>query len=57
MAWLVFMGWVISQPSEWEDYFNYFGEEGGAFQELGHCPLFNLYGWPQNGHDAGGCVI
>ena len=22
MAWLVFMGWLISQVNEWEEYFN-----------------------------------
>ena len=27
MGWLVFMYWVISQASEWEDYCKYF-EEG-----------------------------
>ena len=26
MGWLVFMGWIISQANEWEDYSNYFGE-------------------------------
>ena len=26
MRWLIFMGWVISQASEWEDYPKYFGE-------------------------------
>ena len=26
VAWLVFMGWVISFDNEWEDYFNYFWE-------------------------------
>ena len=25
-AWLVFMGWVISQANEWEDDSNYLGE-------------------------------
>lgn len=28
MEWLVFTGWVISQANEWEDYPNYYGEEG-----------------------------
>ena len=23
VVWLAFMGWVISQANEWEDYFNY----------------------------------
>ena len=26
MAWVVFMGWVISWANEREDYSNYFGE-------------------------------
>ena len=26
VAWLVFIGWVISYANEWEDYSNYFGE-------------------------------
>ena len=26
MGLLVFMGWVISQANEWEDYSNYFGK-------------------------------
>ena len=51
------MGWVISQANEWEDYSNYFGEGGGDFQELGHCPLFDLYGQPQNCHSTCGCGI
>ena len=27
VSWLVFMGWVISEANEWEDYCNCFGEE------------------------------
>ena len=27
VAWLVFIGWVISYANEWEDYSNYFWEE------------------------------
>ena len=26
MAWLIFMGWVISWANEWEEYSNYLGE-------------------------------
>ena len=26
MAWLVFMGWVISHTNEWKDYFNSLGK-------------------------------
>ena len=26
VAWLIFIGWVISFASEWEDYFNYLGD-------------------------------
>ena len=33
------------------------GGRSGDFQELGHCPGFNLYSWPQNCHGVGGCVI
>ena len=29
VVWLAFMGWVISQANEWEDYFNYLGEGAG----------------------------
>ena len=29
VAWLVFMGWVISYAIEWEDYSNYFGKGMG----------------------------
>ena len=36
------MGQGISQTNEWEDYFNYFREGGGDFQELGHCSLFDF---------------
>ena len=51
------MGWVILLASELEDYFNYFREGGGEFQELGHCPLLTFYGWPQNCHGVGGRVV
>ena len=27
VAWLVFIGWVISHANEWEDFSNYFGDE------------------------------
>ena len=37
-----FMGWVISYTNKWDDYSNYFGEWGGDFQDLSHCPLFAL---------------
>ena len=29
MGWLVFMGWVISQANEWEDFSNYLEERVG----------------------------
>ena len=34
MTWLVFMGWVISQTNEWEDYSNYLGEEAEISRNL-----------------------
>ena len=37
--------------------FQWFWGRGGDFQELGHCPLFDLYGWPWNCHDTCGRVI
>ena len=51
------MGLVILLASELEDYFNYFREGGGEFQELGHCPLLAFYGWPQNCLGTGGYVL
>ena len=35
VAWLVFIGWVISYANEWEDYSIYFGEEVEI--STGHC--------------------
>ena len=57
MGWLVFMGWVISQANEREDYSTYFG--GGAEISRNWATAhFLIYdGWPQNCHAAGGCVI
>ena len=57
MAWLVFMGWLISQTNKLEDYSNYFEGKGGDFQELDHCPLLDLIWLALNGHGTGGCVI
>ena len=34
MGWFVFMGWVISQANEWENYSTYFGEGGRDFREF-----------------------
>ena len=41
MAWLVFMSWVISQGVG--GLFQLFWRRGGDFQELDHCPLFDLW--------------
>ena len=40
MGWLVFMGWVISQTNEWEDYSKYFGGKGWRFPGIGPPPTF-----------------
>jgi len=37
--------------------FQLFGGRSEDFQELGHCPGFDLYSWPQNCHGVGGCVM
>ena len=37
LAGLVLIGCVISYANKWKDYSNYFGEEGGDFQDLSHC--------------------
>ena len=36
--------------------FQLFGGEGGGFQELGHNPLFDLYGQAQSSPGAYVCV-
>ena len=38
MAWLVFMGWVISQANEWEDSNSFGWEEGQGFPGIGPLP-------------------
>ena len=47
MAWLVFMGWVISYANKWEDYSNYLGK-GWGFPGirplLTFCPLMARLG-------------
>ena len=48
VAWLVFMGWVIS--------YAILGK-GGDFQELGHCPLLGLLTVPWNCLGASECVL
>ena len=57
MAWLVFMGWEISQANEWEDYSNYFKEGTGISRNWTTTHFLTYYGWTQNCHGAGGCVI
>ena len=57
MAWLVFMNWVISQANEWEDYSNYFREGVGISRYWATTHFLTFYGWPQNCHGTGGCVI
>ena len=57
MAWLVFIGWVISYANEWEDYSNYFRGRGGDFLDLGHRSLLGLLIVLRNCHGTSGCVI
>ena len=56
MAWLAFMGWVISQANEWEDYSNYFGEGADISRTWATAHFLAFYGQPQNCHGAGRCV-
>jgi len=39
MMWLVFMGWVTSQATDWEDYSSHCGE-GQGFPGTGPPPTF-----------------
>ena len=57
MAWLVFMGWLISQVNEWEEYFNYLGERAGISRNWAMTHFLTFYGWPQKCHGIGGCII
>ena len=57
MVWLVFMDWVISQANEWEDYSNYFREGVEISRNWATAHFLAFYGWPQNFHGTGGCVI
>ena len=56
MAWLVFMGWVISQANEGEDYSNYFGEGTEISRNWATAHFLISDGRPQNCHGTGGCV-
>ena len=57
VAWLVFLGWLISYANEWEDYSNFFLEMGRDFQDLGHHPLLGLLTVPWNCHGTSRWVI
>ena len=57
MAWLVFMGWIISQANEWEDYSNYFREWVKISGNCATTCFLTFYGWPWNCHGAGTCDI
>ena len=56
MAWLVFMGWVISSANEWENFSNYFGKEVGISGNWATAHFLTFYGCPHC-HGVGGCVI
>ena len=57
MAWLVFLGWLISQVNEWEEYSNYLGERAGISRNWAMAHFLTFYGWPQKCHGTGGCII
>ena len=57
MVWLVFMGWVLSQANEWEDYSNYFKEGVGTSRNWATACFLAFYGPPWNCPGACGCVI
>ena len=54
--WLVFMGWVISQANEWEDYSNYLGEGVGISRNWATTHFLIFDGQSLNCQGAGGYV-
>ena len=56
MTWLVFLGWVISQANEWEDYPNYLEKGTEIYRKRATTHFLIFDGWPQNCCDSGGCV-
>ena len=46
MAWLVFMGWIISLDSKWEDYSNYSGKGAGISRNGAIVHFSVFYGQP-----------
>lgn len=52
--WFIFMGWLMSQANEWEDYGGFQGR-GMAFQGVSHCPFSASFAGPQNCH--GTCSV
>ena len=55
MGWLIFIGWVISQANEHEDYSKYFGGRGEISRNwaTAHFLIFDGQLW--NCHGTGGC--
>ena len=43
MGWLVFMGWIMSQANEWEDYSNYLGKWAGISRNWATTCFFGLF--------------
>ena len=56
MGQLVFMGWVISQANEWEDYSNYFGDGAEISRNWATVHFLISDGQPRNCHGSGGCA-
>ena len=56
MEWLVFMGWVISQATEWEGYSNYFGEGVEISRNWATALFWPFYSWPRSCHGTDRCV-
>ena len=54
---LTFMGWVISQANEWEDYSNYFGGGAEISRNWKISPFLVFRDRPWNCHGTPGCVI
>ena len=50
---LVFMGWMISQTNEWEDYSNYLGDGAGISRIWATTHFFAFCCWPQICHTLG----
>ena len=57
VVWLAFMGWVISEDNEWEDYSKYFGEGVETSRNWAIISFSAFDGQPWNFQGACGCVL